>query len=125
VAKTIQSGDYSLSAVARASDNHHMAAMCGRVIQSSGPMRYGLVESMDIRDSRGHNYPRRWKLPASRLDAVKPSGRHVIVRTVGKIISLCKISEMRSGSTTVLEACLSDFRSSPDSDRICDVSDVA
>jgi len=34
--------------------------MCGRVIQSSGPLRYGLVEGMDSRDSRVHNYPPRW-----------------------------------------------------------------
>jgi putative SOS response-associated peptidase YedK len=30
------------------------------VIQSSGPLRYGLVEGMDMRDSRAHNYPPRW-----------------------------------------------------------------
>jgi hypothetical protein len=34
--------------------------MCGRVIQSSGPLRYGIVEGMDMRDSRVHNYPPRW-----------------------------------------------------------------
>ncbi len=34
--------------------------MCGRVIQSSGPLRYGIVEGMDMRDSRAHNYPPRW-----------------------------------------------------------------
>ena len=34
--------------------------MCGRVIQSSGPVRYGIVEGMDLRDSRTHNYPPRW-----------------------------------------------------------------
>ena len=34
--------------------------MCGRVIQSSGPLRYGLVEGMDARDTRVHNYPPRW-----------------------------------------------------------------
>jgi hypothetical protein len=31
--------------------------MCGRVIQSSGPIRYGIVEGIDVRDSRVHNYP--------------------------------------------------------------------
>ena len=30
--------------------------MCGRVIQSSGPLRYGMFEGMDMRDSRTHNY---------------------------------------------------------------------
>jgi putative SOS response-associated peptidase YedK len=34
--------------------------MCGRVIQSSGPLRYGIVEGMDMRDSRTHNYPPKW-----------------------------------------------------------------
>ena len=34
--------------------------MCGRVIQSSGPLRHGLVEGLDARDSRVHNYPPRW-----------------------------------------------------------------
>jgi putative SOS response-associated peptidase YedK len=34
--------------------------MCGRVIQSSGPLRYGIVEGMDMRDSRVHNYPPKW-----------------------------------------------------------------
>ena len=31
---------------------HHIAFMCGRVIQSSGPLRYRIVEGMDMRDSR-------------------------------------------------------------------------
>ena len=26
--------------------------MCGRVIQSSGPLRYGTVEGLDVSDSR-------------------------------------------------------------------------
>ena len=34
--------------------------MCGRVIQSSGPLSYGIVEGMDMHDSRVHNYPPRW-----------------------------------------------------------------
>jgi SOS response associated peptidase (SRAP) len=34
--------------------------MCGRVIQSSGPIRYAIVEGFDVRDSRLSNYPRRW-----------------------------------------------------------------
>jgi putative SOS response-associated peptidase YedK len=40
--------------------NHHIATMCGRVIQSSGPLRYAILEGMDVRDSRVHNYPPRW-----------------------------------------------------------------
>jgi hypothetical protein len=34
--------------------------MCGRVIQSSGPRRYAIVDGMNVRDSRVHNYPPRW-----------------------------------------------------------------
>ena len=34
--------------------------MCGRVIQSSGPIHYAMVAGMSVRDSRVHNYPPRW-----------------------------------------------------------------
>ena len=34
--------------------------MCGRVIQASAPLRYGIVGGLDVRDSRLPNYPRRW-----------------------------------------------------------------
>jgi hypothetical protein len=34
--------------------------MCGRVIQSSAPIRLGIVEGLDVRASRFHNYPPRW-----------------------------------------------------------------
>jgi putative SOS response-associated peptidase YedK len=37
----------------------------GRVIQSSGPLRYGIVEGMDVTDSRAHNYPPRWNAAPS------------------------------------------------------------
>ena len=39
--------------------------MCGRVIQSSGPLRYAIVDGMDVRDSRVHNYPPRWNAAPS------------------------------------------------------------
>jgi putative SOS response-associated peptidase YedK len=39
---------------------HYMRPMCGRVIQSSGPLRYAIVDGMNVRDSRVHNYPPRW-----------------------------------------------------------------
>ena len=35
----------------------YIRAMCGRVIQSGGPLRYAIVDGMNIRDSRVHNYP--------------------------------------------------------------------
>ena len=34
--------------------------MCGRIIQSSGPVRYAMVDGLDVRDSRLSNYPRCW-----------------------------------------------------------------
>jgi putative SOS response-associated peptidase YedK len=39
--------------------------MCGRVIQSSGPLRYAIVDGMNVRDSRVHNYPPRWNAAPS------------------------------------------------------------
>src|SRR5204863_9436663 len=39
---------------------HYMSPMCGRVIQSSGPLRYAIVDGINVRDSRVHNYPPRW-----------------------------------------------------------------
>jgi len=34
--------------------------MCGRVIQSSAPIKYGIVDGLNVRDSRLQNYPSRW-----------------------------------------------------------------
>jgi hypothetical protein len=34
--------------------------MCGRIIQSSAPIRYAIVDGMNVRDSRVANYPPRW-----------------------------------------------------------------
>jgi putative SOS response-associated peptidase YedK len=39
--------------------------MCGRVIQSSGPLRYAIIDGMNARDSRLHNYPPRWNAAPS------------------------------------------------------------
>jgi putative SOS response-associated peptidase YedK len=39
---------------------NHILVMCGRVIQSSAPVRYAIVDGMNVRDSRVHNYPPRW-----------------------------------------------------------------
>ena len=38
----------------------YVLRMCGRIIQSSGPLRYAIVEGLDLRDSRLSNYQRRW-----------------------------------------------------------------
>src|SRR5215475_13650708 len=42
-----------------------MPAMCGRIIQSSGPLRYAIVDGMNVRDGRVHNYPPRWNAAPS------------------------------------------------------------
>jgi putative SOS response-associated peptidase YedK len=39
---------------------HRLTVMCGWVIQSSAPVKYGIVDGMNVRDSRVHNYPPRW-----------------------------------------------------------------
>src|SRR5215475_7678455 len=38
--------------------------MCGRVIQSSGPLRYAIVDGMNVREGL-HNYPPRWNAAPS------------------------------------------------------------
>ena len=43
----------------------YIGTMCGRVIQSSGPLRYAIVDGMNVRDSRVHNYPPRWNAAPS------------------------------------------------------------
>jgi hypothetical protein len=42
-----------------------MSGMCGRIIQSSGPLRYAIVDGMNVRDSRVANYPPRWNAAPS------------------------------------------------------------
>jgi putative SOS response-associated peptidase YedK len=39
--------------------------MCGRVIQSSGPLHYAIVDGLNVRDSRVHNYPPHWNAAPS------------------------------------------------------------
>jgi putative SOS response-associated peptidase YedK len=43
----------------------YICGMCGKVIQSSGPLRYAIVDGMNVRDSRVHNYPARWNAAPS------------------------------------------------------------
>jgi putative SOS response-associated peptidase YedK len=49
-----------------------MPRMCGRVVQSSEPLRYQFVDGMNVRDSRLHNYPRRWNAaPSQKLLVIR------------------------------------------------------
>jgi putative SOS response-associated peptidase YedK len=50
--------------------------MCGRVIQSSGPLRYAIVDGIDVRDSRMHNHPPRWNAaPSQELLVIRRNHR--------------------------------------------------
>jgi len=54
----------------------YIQAMCGRVIQSSGPLRYAIVDGMNVRDSRVHNYPPRWNAaPSQELLVIRRNHR--------------------------------------------------
>jgi len=46
--------------------------MCGRVIQAKGPVKYAIVEGLNVRDSRFDNYPRRWNAcPSQELMVIR------------------------------------------------------
>jgi hypothetical protein len=57
--------DLRYDAIADKGLTAHILAMCGRVIQSSAPIRYAIVDGLDVRDSRVHNYPPRWNAAPS------------------------------------------------------------
>jgi putative SOS response-associated peptidase YedK len=50
--------------------------MCGRVIQSSGPLNFAIVDGMNVRDSRVHSYPpRRNAAPSQDLLVIRRNHR--------------------------------------------------
>jgi putative SOS response-associated peptidase YedK len=54
----------------RSPNDDQTIAMCGRVIQSSGPLRYAIVDGLNVRDV--HNYPPRWNaVPSQELVVVR------------------------------------------------------
>jgi putative SOS response-associated peptidase YedK len=55
----------AVSELAWGQTDAYIAVMCGRVIQSSGPLRYAFVDGMNVRDSRVHYYPPRWNAAPS------------------------------------------------------------
>jgi putative SOS response-associated peptidase YedK len=64
------------AALARALTDDHIRAMCGRVIQSSGPLRYAIVDVINVRDIRVHNYPARWNAaPSQELLVIRRNHR--------------------------------------------------
>jgi hypothetical protein len=40
--------------------DHHFCGMCGRIIQSTGPVNLAIVDALDVRDRRLDNFPRRY-----------------------------------------------------------------
>jgi hypothetical protein len=46
--------------------------MCGRVVQSSAPIRYAIVDGMNVRESRVRNYPPPWNGAPSQDLARRP-----------------------------------------------------
>jgi putative SOS response-associated peptidase YedK len=68
--------------------------MCGRIIQSSRPLRYAFVDGMNVRDSRVHNYAavERGAEPGPAGHPAQPSERGNLSRSValGLIPHWCK-----------------------------------
>ena len=73
--------------------DHYIAIMCGRVIQSSAPIRYAIVDGMDVCDSPVHNYPPRWNgAPSQDLLVIRRIRRNALrLRCVpsATMVSLC------------------------------------
>ena len=55
-----QGGHFPCGVVVCGTSVNHIWVMCGRVIQSSAPIRYAIVDGMNVRDGRVANYPPRW-----------------------------------------------------------------
>ena len=54
--------------------------MCGRVIQSSEPLHYAIVDGLNVRDSRVHNYPPRWNgAPSQELLVIRRNHKTGVV----------------------------------------------
>lgn len=50
--------------------------MCGRIIQAAGPLRYAIVDGLDVRDSRLSNLPRRFNgAPGQELLVIRQNAR--------------------------------------------------
>jgi hypothetical protein len=74
--------------------------MCVRVIQSSGPLRYAIVDGMNVRDSRVRNYPPRWNA-APRQDLLVIRRNH---RTGEVSLDPLRWGSSRTGAMTRLAA---------------------
>jgi hypothetical protein len=69
--------------------------MCGRVIQSSGPLHFAIVDGLNVRDSRVHNYPPRWNGAPSQELLVRYS-RTRACRAAIQMVRLCRSPGMQN-----------------------------
>jgi putative SOS response-associated peptidase YedK len=60
----------------------HIRRMCGRIIQAAGPLRYQLVEGLDVRDSRLSNIPHRYNAAPSQELLVIRQNHHTGERSL-------------------------------------------
>ena len=57
----------------------YISRMCGRVIQSSGPLRYAIVDGTNVGVGRADNYPPRWNAaPSQELLVIRRVHRPMI-----------------------------------------------
>jgi hypothetical protein len=63
--------------------------MCGRIIQSSGPLRLAIIEGLDVSDSRLGNIPRRYNAaPSQELLVIRQrSGKESWPRPTSRLSS--------------------------------------
>src|SRR6516162_3516767 len=79
----------------------YIAIVCGRVIQSSGPLRYAIVNGVNVRDSRVHNYPPRWNAaPSQELLVTKPARCRSTHCVGGSFLTGAKIRLEAAGRST-------------------------
>src|SRR5690349_16414941 len=54
----------------------YIGGMCGRVVQSSGLLRYAIVDGLDVRHNRLSNLPHRWNAaPSQELLVIRRNPR--------------------------------------------------
>jgi hypothetical protein len=71
-------------------------ACVGGVIQSSGPLRYAIVDGIDVRDSRVHNYPPEVERRAQ--PRIKVVG--AVTLTLAEANSIVDVAMQRRGNST-------------------------
>jgi putative SOS response-associated peptidase YedK len=81
----------------------YVSAMCGRIIQPSGPLHYKFVDGLDVPDRRLSNTPRRYNgAPSEELLVIRQNQE-----TVERSLDLLKwglISVLEQGSQVPAEA---------------------